>query len=77
MSLRDHPDVAKVRRLPRTCDHRHHPGVACLPCRRDPLRNWPSGWRRRGAEPWSWGEAERSFWAPEWHQVRLLLGWPS
>lgn len=59
--------------------HLHRPGVACLACRRarrDPLRDWP-GWRRRGAEPWSWREAERSFWAPEWRQVRLQLGWPS
>jgi hypothetical protein len=79
--VRDHPHVTKARLpQPRDMHHHHHPGVACLACwraRRDPLGDWPPWWRRRGAEPWSWGEAERSFWASEWRQTRLQLGWPS
>jgi hypothetical protein len=69
--------------LPQTHDHHHphhYPGVACLACqrdRRDAGGDWPAAWRRRRGEPWSWGEAERSTWAPEWAETRLLLGWPS
>lgn len=63
--------------------HLHRPAVACLACQRahrDAVADWPPAWRRHRREPWepwSWGEAERSFWAPEWRQTRLLLGWPS
>jgi hypothetical protein len=58
--------------------HLHRPAVACLACqraRRTAASDWPPAWR--GRELWSWFEAERSCWAPEWRQTRLLLGWPS
>jgi hypothetical protein len=60
--------------------HAHRPGVACLACQRDRRRtacDWPPAWGWRYGEPWSWVEADRSCWAPEWRHVRLLLGWPS
>jgi hypothetical protein len=70
MSLPQSPDV----------HHLDQPDVACLACQRDRRHatdDWPPGWNRRRPEPWSWAEAERSRWAPEWREVRLLLGWLS
>jgi hypothetical protein len=68
--------------LPHCGDVHHHrqPGVACLACqraRRNAGADWPPAWCRHCGEPWSWAEAERSCWAPEWRQTRLQLGWPS
>jgi hypothetical protein len=61
--------------------HVHRPGVACLACqrgRRQVGSDWPPGWWCwHYGQPWTWTAAERSTWAPEWAETRLLLGWPS
>jgi hypothetical protein len=45
--------------------------------RRHAAGEWPPTWCWRCGEPPSWSEAERSWWAPEWREDRLLLGWPA
>lgn len=70
MSLPQSPDV----------HHLDQSDVACLACqraRRTAGSDWPPIWRQPHYELWSWHEAEHSCWAPEWREVRLLLGWPA
>lgn len=63
MSIPPHPHAADVISLD------------AVRARRAAAADWSPTWR--WGEPASWTEAERSWWAPEWRETRLLLGRPA